>query len=236
MPVSANSSRPVGFEENLMLVIFDCDGVLVDSEVLVTDVHVRALRACGLDISHDQLSERFLGMTDRAMYAELARDLGRPLPEEYDTRVKAEVVRRSKTELKPIAGTEAAVAAITGPRCVASSSSERLLHHKLQITGLAPLFGNAIFSADAVPHGKPAPDIFLYAADRMGMLPSECIVIEDSENGVRAGVAAGMRVIGFVGGGHVGPDHAKRLKEAGAERVITRLGALPSFVAEAFAS
>ncbi|WP_375289093.1 HAD family hydrolase [Qipengyuania sp.] len=217
-----------------MLVIFDCDGVLVDSELLVTDVHVRALRECGLDISHDELHERFLGMTDRAMYRELARDLGRPLPGDYDRRVKAEIIRRSETELKPVAGVETAVAAITGPRCVASSSSEYLLHQKLKITGLAGLFGNAIFSADAVRHGKPAPDIFLYAAERMGVRPSECIVIEDSENGVRAGVAAGMRVIGFAGASHVGPGHAERLKEAGAERVITRLDALPSLVARAF--
>lgn len=167
----------------MTLLIFDCDDVLVDSEVLVTDAHVAALRQRGIAITHVDLAERYLGVTDAAMYADLQQRHGRPLPDGYDAAVKAEVIRRSAQELAAISGARETVAALSFPCCVASSSSEALLHHKLAVTDLSDLLGGAIFSADAVARGKPAPDVFLYAAAQMRVAPQECVVVEDSENG-----------------------------------------------------
>ena len=216
------------------MLIFDCDGVLVDSEVLVTDVHVGALRRLGLNITHAQLVERFLGVTDHSMYAVLEVELGRPLPEDYDQQVSEEVYRRSARELRAVTGAAAAIRRIRGPVCVASSSSREMLDYKLSVTGLVRLFGAAIFSADAVTRGKPAPDIFQYAAREMGIAAAECLVVEDSENGVKAAVAAGMEVIGFTGGSHLSRSHGACLIDAGARAVAEDFAALMQLAPERF--
>lgn len=122
------------------MVIFDCDGVLVDSEVLLTDVHVTQLRKLGLDITHAELTERFLGVTDRAMHAALEADLGAPFPDDYDREVKAELRRRGARELHAVPGAAAALRRVHGPCCVASSSAQAELEFKLDATGLAPYF------------------------------------------------------------------------------------------------
>jgi len=216
------------------MVIFDCDGVLVDSELLVTDVHVGALRRLGVNISHARLVKQFLGVTDRAMYAALEAETGRPLPEDYDRQVSEEVHRRSARELREVTGAAATIGRMRGPICVASSSSWEMLEYKLAVTGLAPLFGSAIFSADAVARGKPAPDIFLHAARAMGIAVAECLVVEDSENGVKAAVAAGMEVVGFTGGSHLPRSYGERLMDAGARAVAGDFDALARLVPERF--
>ncbi|UYH54826.1 HAD family phosphatase [Qipengyuania sp. SS22] len=216
------------------MLIFDCDGVLVDSEVLVTDVHVEELRQLGLELSHAELTERFLGVTDRAMCAALETELGCPFPEDYDRRVKEKVRLRSKQELRAVPGAVAAVRRVLGASCVASSSSQPMLGYKLEATGLATFFGGNVFSADAVASGKPAPDIFLHAAQEMGVAPAECLVIEDSENGVKAAVAAGMNVVGFLGGSHLSPAYAEHLHRAGAHAVADDFEMLVRMVPDRF--
>ena len=218
-----------------MLVIFDCDGVLVDSETIVSAVHVAHLRRAGYAIDQEQLIARFLGTTDRAMIATIEDELGHPLPADYLAQVKQEVRSRAAAELRAVPGAFDAARAMTCAVCVASSSAEEQLHFKLEATGLAGIFGDRVFSADRVEHGKPAPDIFLYAAARTGWQPGQCVVIEDSVNGVRAGRAAGMRVLGFTGAGHLPSGYDSALLDAGAEAVAADYGALRALLPEAFA-
>lgn len=219
-----------------MLVIFDCDGVLVDSEPLVTAVHVEHLAREGYAIDAAQMVERFLGTTDRAMLATIESELGRALPADYLLQVEREVEERAGEELHAVPGVGAMVRKMSAAVCVASSSGEDQLHFKLEVTGLAPLFGDAVFSADRVEHGKPAPDIFLHAAQRMGWQPEQCVVIEDSVNGVLAARAAGMRVFGFTGAGHLPVGYDGELTEAGAEAVAPDFTELRALLPEAFAS
>jgi HAD superfamily hydrolase (TIGR01509 family) len=135
-----------------------------------------------------------------------------------------------RRDLKPIAGVETAIAALPYTRCVASSSSLERIRVSLQATGLASLFGANIFSATQVAHGKPAPDLYLFAATRMGVAPEHCVVIEDSALGVAAGRAAGMKVIGFTGAAHAADGAAQGLAAAGACSVIAAMVDLPSAV------
>ncbi|GAB5349130.1 6-phosphogluconate phosphatase [Alteriqipengyuania sp. 357] len=218
-----------------MLVIFDCDGVLVDSETLVSAVHVAHLRRAGYAIDEAQLIERFLGTTDRAMIAAIEGELGHALPADYPVQVKQEVRARAGAELRAVPGARDAADAMTCAVCVASSSAEEQLHFKLETTGLAGIFGEAVFSADRVERGKPAPDVFLYAAARTGWQPEQCVVIEDSVNGVRAGRAAGMRVLGFTGAGHLPQGYDEALIKAGAEAVANDYASLRALLPEAFA-
>jgi HAD superfamily hydrolase (TIGR01509 family) len=137
---------------------------------------------------------------------------------------------RFRAGLKPVAGVADAIVALPYRRCVASSSSPDRLHLALDVTGLAPLFGANVFSATEVVNGKPAPDLFLFAAKKMKTEPPDCLVIEDSVLGVAAGRAAGMQVIGFAGAGHATDELAQRLSAAGAHRVIRAMNALPACV------
>ena len=134
--------------------------------------------------------------------------------------LRVRVAAAFDAELAPIAGVEAALAALPYRRCVASSSAPERLRHSLSLTGLLHWFEPHVFSATQVARGKPAPDLFLFAAASMQAAPATCVVIEDSVPGVQAAVAAGMRVIGFTGGGHCRPGHAERLRAAGAARSL----------------
>jgi HAD superfamily hydrolase (TIGR01509 family) len=158
--------------------------------------------------------------------------LGRKIPEDLGQRYGRRLSERLRHDLKPVAGVKAAIAALSYRRCVASSSTFERIRLSLEVTGLAPLFGDNIFSATQVAHGKPAPDLYLLAAKTMGVTPADCLVIEDSSLGVRAGVAAGMTVIGFTGANHTIGDLAQRLKTAGARRVIVAMDQLPQTIAE----
>ena len=140
------------------------------------------------------------------------------------------LLERFRHELKPMPGVRDAILALPYRRCVASSSTPERLRLSLEVTGLAPLFGEHVFSAVQVARGKPAPDLYLLAASTLGEPPERCIVIEDTTRGVAAGRAAGARVIGFAGGGHATPALADDLRLAGAEVVITAMGELPAVV------
>lgn len=182
------------------LVILDCDGVLVDSERVVVDVDVRFLGELGWPITSDEVVERFVGVTPEQFVAEVEQRLGTDLPEGwYD-----ELIRRQRAALRagvtPVSGVLEALDRLAAPVCVASNGGHEKLRLTLEATSLAERFAGRVFSAEDVARGKPAPDLFLHAAERMGAAPQRCVVVEDSPAGVRAGLAAGMRVLAFAGG------------------------------------
>jgi HAD superfamily hydrolase (TIGR01509 family) len=219
--------------EPVDLLIFDCDGVLIDSEVIGCRIEAEALTGAGLRITLEEILDRFTGVTSKETFRTLQREQGRRLPADFAQRVGAAIRAAFERELMAIAGIHAALERIHLPVCVASSSSPARLEHSLRVTRLFERFTPQIFSAMAVDRGKPAPDLFLYAAERMATLPARCLVIEDSIAGVQAGVAAGMRVLGFTGGSHCAPDHAERIRSAGAERTFADMTLLPALLAAA---
>jgi HAD superfamily hydrolase (TIGR01509 family) len=214
------------------LVIFDCDGVLIDSETITCRVQAERLAAHGFAVTTEDVIRRFTGMRDREMYAILEREHGSALPDDYDAATKELIAEAYRRELRALLGVAAALDAIALPVCVASSSNPKKLRFGLELTGLYLRFAPHLFSAAEVGRGKPAPDLFLFAAARMGKLPGDCLVIEDSVAGVQAARAAGMAVYGFCGGGHCRDGHGDRLREQGAALVFERMEALPSLVGE----
>ena len=202
------------------LVIFDCDGVLVDSEPIINQAHAHVLTACGYPITEQNLVERFCGMSDREMLEIIERECGRVLPTSYAEHVGLMIEAGFRQSLAPIEGIAEALDSLTLPICVASSSSVAQIRQKLEITGLLERFGERLFSATMVARGKPAPDLFLYAAQHLATVPDRCLVIEDSPAGIDAALAAGMTAIGFSGGSHCGPEHGARLQKHGAALVM----------------
>lgn len=217
--------------------IFDCDGVLVDSEALAMDVDRERLAAIGLDYERSEFVARFMGLSDAAFAAALDADrrarLGEPLPAGFMDALHAEQSQLLAERLQPIPGAAACARSLGElPKAVASSTSTDLLALKLRVTGLADLFGRHAYSADLVARAKPFPDVFLYAAERLEIAPSQCLVLEDSQNGVRAGLAAGMTVWGFTGGGHADAELGARLTGAGAARVLATFPAVTTALAQ----
>jgi HAD superfamily hydrolase (TIGR01509 family) len=216
----------------LDLIIFDCDGVLVDSEVLSGRAVAQALAAIGHPISPESLTERFLGMSNKDMYAALERERGAALPADFDAQINRLAGALFERELRPMRGLESALTALAEPRCVASSSTPAMLAWKLVRSGLAAWFGDAVFSTAEVTRGKPAPDIFLHAAERMGAAPARVLVVEDSPLGIAAAKAAGMIAFGFTGGSHCRAGHGERLAATGADLVFAEMTELPARLAQ----
>jgi HAD superfamily hydrolase (TIGR01509 family) len=214
------------------LIIFDCDGVLVDSEPIINRAHAHVLTACGYPISEQNLVERFCGMSDREMIEIIEREWGHALPTSYAEHVGLMIEAEFRQSLAPIAGVAEALDSLTLPICVASSSSLEQIRQKLKITGLLGRFGEHLFSATMVARGKPAPDLFLYAAQHLTTAPDRCLVIEDSPAGIDAALAAGMTAIGFSGGSHCGPEHGARLGKHGAPLVIDDMHELATAMAK----
>src|SRR5688572_9430559 len=184
----------------LELVIFDCDGVLVDSERIAVRTDVKVLAKLGWVLTEAECIERFVGLSDKSVRAAIEAHLGRALPDDWDHEFQSLYRDAFAAELTPVPGVMEALARITLPTCVASSSSHDKLRFTLGLTGLYERFAGRIFSAYDVARGKPAPDLFLHAASRMGVEPAACAVVEDSRYGVQAARAAGMRAFGFAGG------------------------------------
>lgn len=211
------------------LLIFDCDGVLVDSELLAHAAVAELLTRLGRPMTVDEALGLFAGKRLQDMLAAAEAALGGPIPAAIAEQAGRELLARLCDELQPVEGVRAAIAALPYRRCVASSSSPERIRISLETTGLAPLFGN-VFSAEQVANGKPAPDLFLLAAGSLGASPADCIVIEDSPLGIAAARGAGMRAIGFLGGSHVRDPLVARIAAAGADRVIRRMAELPAAV------
>lgn len=182
------------------LVIFDCDGVLVDSEVLSVQVDRRVLAEFGWHLTEEQIVHRFVGRSSSHFRAELESYLGRALPDDWEEPYRSWYVDAFEQSLVSVQGIENALDRIPWPTCVASSGPHEKLRRTLGKTGLYPRFEGRIFSATEVVNGKPAPDLFLHAAARMGVPPDRCVVVEDSRFGVAAARAAGMHAFGYAGG------------------------------------
>jgi HAD superfamily hydrolase (TIGR01509 family) len=180
------------------LVIWDCDGVLVDSERIAIRTESQILHELGWPLTEADVVERFVGRSSVYMRSVIEEHLGHPV--DWRNQFERRMREVSKRELVPVEGVVAALDEITIPGCVASSSSHAMLNFKLGLTGLAERFEGRVFSADDVAHGKPDPAVFLFAANSMGVHPNRCAVIEDSVSGVEAGLAAGMAVFAFSGG------------------------------------
>jgi len=208
------------------LVIFDCDGVLIDSEVLSQREEVACLAAHGFPVPREEVATRYLGISGAAMFADLEARFGRKVPQALIDDLRERIAAACETELTAMPGIHALLDRISAPVCVASSSRPERLAHTLGLTGLHHRFAPNVFSASQVANGKPAPDLFLFAAARMGAAPARCVVVEDSVAGVQAGVAAGMTVLGFCGGGHCPPEHGRALRAAGARAVFAHMDAL----------
>jgi HAD superfamily hydrolase (TIGR01509 family) len=206
------------------LVIFDCDGVLVDSEPLANRVLAERLTAIGLPTTFEQSVGDFMGRSWAANVAVIEERLGGPIPEGFADGYFDELYGTFASELEPIAGIRAALDEIALPSCVASSSAHDKIRRSLELTGLLDRFDGRIFSATDVEHGKPAPDLFLHAAATMGAEPARCVVVEDAPAGVEAGRAAGMTVLGYAG-----LTDAAELRAAGA-RTFERMTDLPSLI------
>jgi HAD superfamily hydrolase (TIGR01509 family) len=203
-------------------IIFDFDGVLADSEVLANVVLADMLTACGLPTSLDQALDRYMGKRLPDLIKAIGGEMGRPLPETFAADLQAATLARFRSDLTEVAGARQFLKDHDAiDRCIASSSSHDRLALSLDVLGFAGQFTGRVFSADEVARGKPHPDLFLLAAARLETDPARCLVIEDSESGVRAGMAAGMTVIGLCAGTHIRPGHAQRLRTAGAHHVAT---------------
>lgn len=215
------------------LIIFDCDGVLVDSEIIAAQVESRLLTEAGYPISVEEMGERFAGLTWKDILLAVEKEADIPLSASLLDKSEKLLDARLERDVKIIDGVKFALARLTTQRCICSNSSSARLDMMLTKVGLKPYFAPHIYSAkDLGPDRvKPKPDIFLHGAEQFGVDPSRCLVIEDSTHGVRGARAAGMRVVGFTGASHTYPSHADRLTDAGAETVISRMQDLPAVVA-----
>ena len=217
------------------MIIFDCDGVLVDSEILSNGIDAELTSGAGHPITAAELIRGYIGRPKAEIWAAIAGERGLPWPDGLLEEADRRLLQRIESDLEPVAGVADALAAIPGPQAVASSSALPKLRRALARCGLLDLFDPAVFSASQVARGKPAPDVFLFAAHQCGVAPQTCLVVEDSVAGVTAGLAAGMEVVGFTGGLHSYPGHAEALLKAGAAEVVAHMRDLPACLAARFA-
>jgi HAD superfamily hydrolase (TIGR01509 family) len=215
---------------NFDLVIFDSDGVLVDSETISCRAHAETLTRHGYPITAEQVLDRFLGVSDREARLIVEAEISRTLPDDFESQVKQATLQFYAGELRAISYVGETIAAINLPKCVASSGTPEKIHHGLTAAGLYDLLAPNIYSASQVERGKPAPDLFLFAATQMQATPARCLVIEDSIPGVTGALAAGMTVFGFHGGSHCRPGHAETLHAAGAMMTFDDMRQLPGMV------
>jgi HAD superfamily hydrolase (TIGR01509 family) len=204
------------------VIIFDCNGVLVDSEQIAAAATADELARVGISITPEIITRCFFGRRPIDMLVAIEAATRRKLPVNFAATVAAATLQRLRAEVHAMPHAAHALTWLRGPKCVASSPPPDRIRASLEATGLARFFDH-LFSASDVPHGKPAPDLFLSAASQMGVHAADCIVIEDSPAGVTAATAAGMTAIGFVGGSHAGADLGERLITAGAHTIVVDL-------------
>lgn len=212
------------------MIIFDCDGVLVDSEIISNAIDAELMTQAGHPITAADLIHTYIGRPKPEIWAAIAEERGLPWPEGLIDKADALLLERIETELRPVAGVAEALALIPDRKAVASSSALPKLRRSLERCGLLKIFDPAVFSASQVARGKPAPDVFLFAAKECQVPAEACLVIEDSVAGVTAALAAGMRAVGFTGGLHTYPGHGEKLVAAGALEVVTHMRDLPARV------
>ncbi len=212
------------------MVIFDCNGVLVDSEPMAAAVVAEEFTRAGFPLTPEIIVRYFTGRRPADMFAAVEAATRRKLPSNFGALVAAATLRRFRVELRPMPHMAYALTWLRGPKCVASSSTLDRIRVSLETTDLVRFFEPYLFSASDVPNGKPAPDLLLHAAAKMRVAPADCIVVEDSAAGVAAAYAAGMTPIGFVGGSHADASTGANLMAAGARTIIADMRALKSTI------
>lgn len=209
------------------LLIFDMDGVLVDSEPIANRIMHRHLAAAGVPLDLAAATRRYIGRKDSFVAGDVRAHFGIELPADFERRCREDTLAAYETELRPVAGIRAAIEALPVARCLASSSDPARIARSLEIAGIDDLLAPAArFSSTMVANGKPAPDLFLFAAARMGADPAACVVIEDTPVGLQAARAAGMTALGYAGAGHTPEAELRAL----ATHVFARMADLPALV------
>ncbi len=201
-------------------VIFDCDGVLVDSEILANRTALQMLRPFEFTMSWQDYGSSFAGKIEEDILRIIQEEYGIDLPPDFNVQLRRAIDHRLDHELQPIAGMKEVVAAVTLPRAVVSNSQLVRVAASLKVAGLSEAFGENVFAVDLVARPKPAPDLYLYAARQLRVEPAACLVVEDSASGVTAAHRAGMPVVGFLAASHIPPGHADTLRRAGAYATV----------------
>lgn len=214
------------------MVIFDCNGVLVDSEPIAAAVLADAFERIGIAVTAEVILRRFRGRRPADVFAAVAAATNIRIPPDFPGEVATGTLRRLRAELRPVTHSAHALTWIRGPKAVASSSSPERIRLSLEITGLIRFFEDRLYSAASMRLGKPAPDLFLQTAARSGVDPSQCIVVEDSAPGIAAAVAAGMTPVGFVGGSDTPGRLAAELSARGARTVVADMRALKGAITD----
>jgi HAD superfamily hydrolase (TIGR01509 family) len=211
------------------LLIFDCDGVLVDSELIDARIRSECFQDERFPVTAEDLQQH-PGISSAGLAEMIEERFGRPIPDGFMRAARAKIMDVFTQELRAIDGIAELLRSLTVPVCVASNSHTDRVRHSLQVTDLWQFFDPHVFSATIVGRGKPAPDLFLFAARKFGIPPGECLVVEDSVHGVTAALAAGMEVVGFCGGSHCQTGHPERLLSAGCNRVFARMSEVGEFL------
>lgn len=193
----------MAMNNNIKLIIFDCDGVLIDSEIISATVLIEKLRELRVDIDFQYVQRHFLGYSFKSVREKVFDNFHVNLPKSFEAEYRTVLLEQFRCELQPTDGVQALLSGLQLQFCLATSSSPERTAEALRISGLEDFFTAKIFTAEDVSQGKPAPDLFLYAATKMGVAPSECLVIEDSHAGVTAAISAGMQVAHYTGGRHL---------------------------------
>ena len=217
--------------EGIELIIFDCDGVLIDSEGISSRVETEELRRSGCDITVETYPEGSLGLAEEEeIWNRIAAENGIQLPSDFAEKVRGRVIEAFEKELAPIPGVKEVLSKLDTPSCIASSSSPDRLEMCLALTGLTDFFTNNVFSAAEVSRGKPYPDLFLHAAARMGADPPRCLVVEDSPAGVQGAREADMTVLGFLGATHQIPGLPGKLIASGSTALFEHMREFPAML------
>lgn len=214
----------------MKLLIFDCDGVLIESEILATQCEVKALNQLGCPVTLEEYIEFAVGYHSVEIEKNLKERFDFEIPNTFWDEMNLCQKELFEKELKTVEGVRGVLQTINIPKCVASNSNAERLHRTLKITKLFSFFEGNIFSAEIVKKKKPEPDIFLYAAEKMGVNPSNCLVIEDSLAGIQAALAAKMAVFAFCGGRHITNRFRSKVAEAGAHQIFERMEDLPALL------
>ena len=213
------------------LILFDCDGVLVDSEIIACKVLAAEVGAKIPELDQKAFAAGIFGMTDHDAVRQAEAEYGVTLPDGFVGHVANAIYDEVLRSVEPVAGAAEAVGALTLPMAVVSNSPLERVRRMLDRTGLRHFFGDRLFCAEMVARPKPHPDVYLYAAEQLEVAPERCIAVEDSVAGTTAAAAAGMTVIGFLGGQHIQPGHGERLRSAGANPLCQSMAELNASMA-----
>lgn len=215
---------------NVQHVIFDCDGVLIDSEAISMGLDQRLLAEHGAVISEAEMHRRFVGKTFQAMIDEVEAETDVRFPPDLEARKDALMLDLYRRQLKPIAGVPEMLDRVALPKSIGTNGPRARALEALKIVGIDHHFGTRMTTFEDVRNGKPAPDVYLLAAERAGVAPADCVVVEDSVTGVIAAVAAGCITVGFTGSNAHPDEHALKLTELGARRVFRDMAHLPDIL------